>query len=59
MNPAQINARVVMSSQMFGIVVLNEIHVGAGLGRFETCPYCPYQFQYATGRRCGEGIGPT
>ena len=48
-----------MSSQMFGIVVLNEIHVGAGLGRFETCPYCPYQFQYATGRRCGEGIGPT
>ena len=51
MNPAQINARVVMSSQMFGIV---EIHVGAGLGqvwgRFETCPY---QCQYA--RRRGGG----
>ena len=30
MNPAQINAGVVMPSQMFGIV---EIHVGAGLGQ--------------------------
>ena len=31
MNPAHIDARVVMPSQMcFGIVVLNEIHVGAG-----------------------------
>ena len=39
MNPAHISARVVMPSQMFGIV---EIHVGAGLGqvwgRFGTRP---------------------
>ena len=34
MNPAHMNVRVVVPSQMcFGIVVLNEIHVGAGLGR--------------------------
>ena len=32
MNPAHIDARVVVPSQMcFGIVVLNKIHVGAGL----------------------------
>ena len=30
MNPAQINARVVMSSQMFGIVVLIEEVVASG-----------------------------
>ena len=45
MNPAQINARVVMSSQMFGIVVVieevvasGEIHVGAGLGQVSNLP---------------------
>ena len=56
MNPAQINAGVVMPSQMFGI---GAIHVGAGLGqvwgRFETCPY---QFECARRRRGGgEGHG--
>ena len=45
MNPAQINAGVVMPSQMFGIV---EIHVGAGLKP------APTNFQYAR-RRSGGG----